>query len=226
MSPAAVSRRLTRLESSGVIKGYIALVDDQRIGGLEAFIEIRLVGAIDSDQIDDLAKEIPEISEFYNVAGDPDLLVRLRVPDREELARVVNLLRRTGKVAGTKTLIILDSDAPIVLVQDYHFALAPRLIRERLPRATVIMFWHIPWPNAERFGICPWREHLLRGLLSSSIVGFHTRAHCINFLDAADRYLECRIDHEESSVTVGGAEMSARWKNRAMRPAAPAHRAA
>lgn len=109
MSPAAVSRRLTRLESSGVIKGYIALVDDQRIGGLEAFIEIRLVGAIDSDQIDDLAKEIPEISEFYNVAGDPDLLVRLRVPDREELARVVNLLRRTGKVAGTKTLIILDS---------------------------------------------------------------------------------------------------------------------
>jgi len=109
LSPAAVSRRLARLESSGVIKGYVALVDDNRIGGLEAFVEIRLAGAIDSDQVEDLAREIPEISEFYNVAGDPDLLVRLRVPDREGLARVVNSLRRTGKVAGTKTLIILDS---------------------------------------------------------------------------------------------------------------------
>ena len=61
----------------------------------------------------------------------------------------------------------VDSDDPIVLVQDYHFALAPRMIRERLPRATIITFWHIPWPNAERFGICPWREELLDGLLGS-----------------------------------------------------------
>ena len=53
-------------------------------------------------------------------------------------------------------------DDPIVLVQDYHFALAPRMIRERLPRATIITFWHIPWPNAERIGICPWREELHR----------------------------------------------------------------
>ena len=59
----------------------------------------------------------------------------------------------------------VDSDDPIVLVQDYHFALLPRMIRERLPRATVLTFWHIPWPNAERFGICPWRDELLEGLL-------------------------------------------------------------
>ena len=63
---------------------------------------------------------------------------------------------------------------PIVLVQDYHLALAPRLIRQRLPRATVIGFWHIPWPNAERFGICPWREELLDGMLGASMLGFHT----------------------------------------------------
>ena len=52
-----------------------------------------------------------------------------------------------------------------MLVQDYHFALLPRLIRERLPRATIITFWHIPWPNAERFGICPSARELLDGLL-------------------------------------------------------------
>jgi Lrp/AsnC family leucine-responsive transcriptional regulator len=109
LSPAAVSRRLARLESTGVIKGYITVVDEGLTGGLEAFVEIRLVGAIDTEQIDELARLIPEISEFYNVAGDPDLIVRLRVPDRDQLQRVVNALRRTGKIAGTKTLIILDS---------------------------------------------------------------------------------------------------------------------
>jgi len=60
------------------------------------------------------------------------------------------------------------TEDPVVLVQDYHLALLPRLIRERLPKATIITFWHIPWPNSESFGICPWREALLDGMLGSS----------------------------------------------------------
>ncbi len=93
-----------------------------------------------------------------------------------------------------------------MLVQDYHFALLPRMIRERLPRATVITFWHIPWPNAETFSICPWREEIIDGLLGSSILGFHTRFHCNNFLEGVDRFLESRIDRERNSVTLGGHE--------------------
>jgi trehalose 6-phosphate synthase len=93
-----------------------------------------------------------------------------------------------------------DSDDPVVLVQDYHFALLPELIRQRLPRATVIFFWHIPWPNAEFYGICPWREELLQGMLGSTIIGFHTRFHCKNFLETVDRYLETRIEHESSTI--------------------------
>ena len=95
---------------------------------------------------------------------------------------------------------------PIVLVQDYHLALLPRMIRERLPRATVIMFWHIPWPNAETFSISPWRKEIIDGLLGSSILGFHTQFHCNNFLEATDRFIESRIDRETSSVTFGGHE--------------------
>jgi trehalose 6-phosphate synthase len=94
----------------------------------------------------------------------------------------------------------VDSDDPILLVQDYHFALLPRMIREKLPRATVITFWHIPWPNSERFGICPWREEILAGLLGSSILGFHTQFHCNNFVDGVDRFLESRIDREQNAV--------------------------
>jgi trehalose 6-phosphate synthase len=98
----------------------------------------------------------------------------------------------------------VDSDDPVVLAQDYHFALLPALLRQRLPRATIISFWHIPWPNAEGFGICPWRDELLQGLLGSSILGFHTQGHCNNFLDGVDRYLEARIDREQTAVVQGG----------------------
>jgi trehalose 6-phosphate synthase len=97
-----------------------------------------------------------------------------------------------------------DSKDPIILVQDYHFALVPAMIRKRLPAATVIVFWHIPWPNAERMGICPWRNEILEGLLGSSILGFHTQLHCNNFIDSVDRFLETRIDREHNAVVMQG----------------------
>ena len=95
---------------------------------------------------------------------------------------------------------------PIVLIQDYHFALLPAYVRRLMPRATIITFWHIPWPNSETFGICPWKEEILQGLLGSTIVGFHTRSHCNNFLDTVDRFIESRVDRELASVTLGGHE--------------------
>jgi trehalose 6-phosphate synthase len=117
---------------------------------------------------------------------------------------------------------------PIVLVQDYHFALVPEMIRRALPRSTLLTFWHIPWPTAERFGICPWERRLLEGLLGSSIVGFHTQAHCNNFLDSVDRYLEARIDRERQSVVMAGREtlvrpypISIEWPSRWLATAPP-----
>ncbi|CAN5898659.1 trehalose-6-phosphate synthase [soil metagenome] len=91
-------------------------------------------------------------------------------------------------------------DDPIVLVQDYHFALLPAMIRAKLPRATILTFWHIPWPNPESFGICPWRREILEGLLGSTILGFHTSFHCKNFVETVDRFLEARIEHEHSTI--------------------------
>jgi trehalose-6-phosphate synthase len=96
------------------------------------------------------------------------------------------------------------TENPVILVQDYHFALLPRMVRERLPKATIITFWHIPWPNPESFGICPWREEILEGLLGSTILGFHTPFHCKNFFETVDRYLETRIEQEASTISYGG----------------------
>ena len=96
------------------------------------------------------------------------------------------------------------NERPIVLVQDYHFALLPRMIRERLPDAIVITFWHIPWPNSEVFSICPWRERILDGLLGSSIIGFHTQFHANNFTESVDRFMESRIERADAAVSYGG----------------------
>ena len=93
-----------------------------------------------------------------------------------------------------------DVSHPVVLVQDYHFALLPRMIKEKRPDARLAIFWHIPWPNPEAFGICPWQRELVDGLLGADLIGFHIQAHCTNFLQTVDRTLESRIDWDHSSV--------------------------
>jgi trehalose 6-phosphate synthase len=112
---------------------------------------------------------------------------------------------------------------PIVLVQDYHFALVPRLLRERCPHATIVSFWHIPWPNAERFGICPYQEEIAGGLLGSHIIGFQTSQHCRNFIDSVEQTVEARIDREDTLVIHAGQTTAVRsypisieWPNQAV----------
>jgi trehalose 6-phosphate synthase len=92
---------------------------------------------------------------------------------------------------------------PVVIVQDYHFALVPKLIKQRRPDARVGIFWHIPWPNSEAFGICPWQRELLDGLLGADLVGFHVQYHCNNFLETVNGALEARVEWERFAVSRG-----------------------
>jgi trehalose 6-phosphate synthase len=96
-----------------------------------------------------------------------------------------------------------DVDSPLILIQDYHFALLPGLIKRERPDARVALFWHIPWPNAEAFGICPWQHELLLGMLGADLVGFHTQYYCNNFLETAERAIEARVEWEQFAVTRG-----------------------
>ncbi len=93
---------------------------------------------------------------------------------------------------------------PAVLIHDYHFTLLPRMVKEKRPDARVAIFWHIPWPNAEAFGICPWQRELLDGLLGADLAGFHIQNHCNNFLETVDRTLECRIEWDRFAVNRRG----------------------
>ena len=95
-------------------------------------------------------------------------------------------------------------EAPIVLVQDYHFALLPKMVKEARPDARVAIFWHIPWPNAEVFAICPFQRELLDGLLGADLVGFHTQTHCNNFLETVDRSVEALTEWDRFAVNRQG----------------------
>ncbi|MBI3317796.1 MAG: trehalose-6-phosphate synthase [Candidatus Omnitrophica bacterium] len=99
---------------------------------------------------------------------------------------------------------IAEEEEPLILIQDYHFALLPRLIHEKRPDAKIALFWHIPWPNPEAFGICPWARELLQGMLGADLLGFHIQFHCNNFLSTVDRLLESRIDWERFTINRGG----------------------
>ncbi len=103
---------------------------------------------------------------------------------------------------------VLDEveDKPtFVFVQDYHFALLPRMLKEANPNIVVAQFWHIPWPNRETLRVFPWRTELLDGLLGNDLLGFHLRYHCQNFLDTVDRALEAKVDLERSEITRQGS---------------------
>jgi len=97
-----------------------------------------------------------------------------------------------------------DNDAAFVFVQDYHFGLLPRMLKERNSNLVVAHFWHIPWPSPEVFQAFPWKEELLDGLLGNDLLGFHLRYHCQNFLNTVDRTLEAKVDYERFEITRRG----------------------
>jgi trehalose 6-phosphate synthase len=98
----------------------------------------------------------------------------------------------------------------VVFLQDYHFALLPRILKDARPDLVVLQFWHIPWPNREVFRICPWQEEILDGLLGNDLLSFHIQYHCNNFLETVDRALESRVDWECFAVTRGGKTTTVR----------------
>ena len=104
--------------------------------------------------------------------------------------------------------VIGDSEA-VVFIQDYHFALLPKMIRSRCPRATLLHFWHIPWPVPDVFEICPWREEILEGLLSNDVFGLHTPKFVRRFQESACAGTKCKRGRD-GRLTNGSRELDVR----------------
>src|SRR5262245_17426719 len=118
--------------------------------------------------------------------------------------------RKVNETFASAVLEEAQGGPALVFVQDYHFALVPRLLKTARPDLVVAQFWHIPWPNIEKFMVCPWAKELLDGMLGNDLLGFHTQGDCNNFLESVDRALECRIDRERFAVTRGGQDTTVR----------------
>lgn len=111
---------------------------------------------------------------------------------------------RVNRIFADAVLKEIEGTPAMVWFQDYHFALAPQMVKEKRPDVISAHFWHIPWPNPEAFRICPWQKEILEGMLANDLLGFHIRYHCDNFLSTVDQTLEARIDRESSAVVIGG----------------------
>lgn len=114
--------------------------------------------------------------------------------------------RRVNEKFARSIVEEMPYNDPVVFIQDYHFTVLPQMIKELRPDATVALFWHIPWPNPEVFSICPYGKEILKGMLGCDLIGFHVQWHCNNFMDTANRLLECRVDSERFSIVQNGME--------------------
>lgn len=112
--------------------------------------------------------------------------------------------KRVNQKFADAVLEEIQDRRALIFIQDYHFTLVSKMLKERRPDLVTAQFWHIPWPNPEAFRICPWNEEILDGLLNNDLLGFHIRYHCNNFIETVERTLESKIDREKSAVIRGG----------------------
>jgi len=117
-----------------------------------------------------------------------------------------NMYKKVNMKFAENILEELPANNAFIFIQDYHFALLPRIIKEKRPDVKIAIFWHIPWPNPEIFAICPFQQEILDGMLGADIIGFHIQYHCNNFLDTVNRLIESRVDSEKFSVVRAGKE--------------------
>ncbi|HVC46815.1 MAG TPA: trehalose-6-phosphate synthase [Terracidiphilus sp.] len=154
-----------------------------------------------------------EVSHYYEGFANEGLWPLCHIAHTRPIFRAADweCYQRVNQRFANAVLEELEGCAnPIVFVQDYHFALLPRMVKAARPDARVAIFWHIPWPNPEAFGICPWQADLLDGLLGADLIGFHIPLHCSNFLATVDRVLESRTDREHMNVRRHGHITSVR----------------
>lgn len=112
--------------------------------------------------------------------------------------------RKANRIFADAVLEEVGGEPAFVFIQDYHFALLPRMLKTQNPNLSLAQFWHIPWPNRETFRAFPWKEELLDGMLGNDLLGFHLPYHCANFMDTVERHVEAKVDREHAEVTRGG----------------------
>lgn len=111
--------------------------------------------------------------------------------------------RANEEFAGTALAASGSSD--LIWIQDYHLMLVPALMRAKRPKARIGWFCHIPWPPPDTFGILPWREDLLEGLLGADVLGFHLPEYAAHFRQCVERFTGYRVTAD--TIECGGRKV-------------------
>ena len=99
-----------------------------------------------------------------------------------------------ANLAFAETALSMSSSGDLFWVQDYHLMLLPQLLRAKRPKARIGWFCHIPWPPPDTFGILPWREEILEGLLGADVLGFHLPEYAEHFRQCVARFTLHRVE--------------------------------
>jgi trehalose 6-phosphate synthase len=96
-----------------------------------------------------------------------------------------------------------------VFFHDYHLYLAPRLVREARPDATLQHFVHIPWAQADYWHVLPLgiRQQIHEGILANDVVGFHTPRWSRSFLRCCEDFVGARCDDVRGTLEHGAREV-------------------
>ncbi|GIE80830.1 AsnC family transcriptional regulator [Actinoplanes philippinensis] len=109
LSAPAVKRRVDRLRSSGVIKGFTAVIEPSAVGWTtEAFVELFCTGRTTPAQITVATRRHPEVVGAYTVSGQADALVHLRAADIGHLEQALERLRAEPFVTSTRSMVVLS----------------------------------------------------------------------------------------------------------------------
>ena len=120
------------------------------------------------------------------------------------------MYQQVNRLFAKSVMEEVGDDTAFVFIQDYHFALLSQYLKELNPSIITAQFWHIPWPNNETFGVCPWQEEIVNGLLGNNLLAFHTNQHVSNFLQTVSKVSEARVDYEQRLVSRRGNITSVR----------------
>ena len=95
--------------------------------------------------------------------------------------------------AFADTTLETSGPSDLIWIQDYHLMLVPGVLRAKRPKARIGWFCHIPWPPPDTFGILPWREAILEGLLGADVLGFHLPEYAEHFQQCVERFTSYRV---------------------------------
>ena len=109
LTAPSVKRRVDRMQASGALRGYTAVVDHAALGwDTEALVELFYRPGTTLDEVARTLAEHPEVAEAWSVTGDADAIARVRTSDNADLERLITDLQRNGLVERTRSQVVLS----------------------------------------------------------------------------------------------------------------------